>query len=353
MSKTKYNIKDLSHEELFAFFEKLHERPFRAKQLNDALYMKRIKHFDDITNFPQALRDKLNDTFTVSSLKWEKEEISQDGSRKFLYKTDDKGLPLETVFLPNIANVGDGGERNTLCISTMSGCPVNCKFCATGRLGYNGALKTSEILDQLLQTANVVMSGINNLVLMGMGEPLLNYDNVVAAIRILSTLHIFNKRDITISTVGIPARIADLTNLELHTKLAVSLHSPMDSVRQELIPLAKSYTLDELLESLEYYYRASHLPVTYEYILFKGVNDSDKDAEKLTRIARRFPSKINLIPYNDISFIDADIGLEPASTEEIAAFAKKLHNENVMVITRKSQGQDISAACGQLAAKEM
>jgi len=231
----------------------------------------------------------------------------------------------------------------------MVGCPINCRFCATARIGFKRNLDVAEIIDQIFLTENNTQKSIDNIVFMGMGEPFLNYSNVVNSLKIISKNEIVSKKNITVSTIGIPEKIIDFAKEEMKIKLAISLHSAFDDVRKTLIPVAKKYQIEDLLKALEYYYRATKMPITFEYILLKNLNDSEKDIKKIAKIARRFPAKINLIPFNDISFVAQNIDLIPASENEIKIFAKKLYNENVMTITRKSQGSDIAAACGQLA----
>jgi 23S rRNA (adenine2503-C2)-methyltransferase len=182
---------------------------------------------------------------------------------------------------------------------------------------------------------------------MGMGEPFLNYDNVVQGVKIIRRFNIL--QGITISTIGLPDKISEFANMGLKIKLSLSLHSPFNEIREKLIPISKKYKIEDILKALDYYYRNIHLPITIEYIVFKGLNDRDEDIKKLARIAKRFPAVINLIPYNDISFIAPELDLIPSNEVEIKDFARKLYNEDVVAITRKSQGQDISAACGMLA----
>ena len=344
----KNNIKNLSKEELFNYFENIGENKFRTNQLQNAIYNNRTSDFQSISNFSANLKNKLEQDFNIVSLELIKTMLSSDGSTKFIFKTEDNNF-IESVFLPNNSNA-DASNRNTICVSTMAGCPVGCKFCATGNFGYKRNLDIAEILDQILFIQQYFSDiKIKNAVFMGMGEPFLNYNNLISAIRLILEFSLLNSKGITISTIGIPAAILDFANEGLKIKLALSLHSPFDNNRQKLIPIAKKYKIEEILKSLDFYYRSTHLPITLEYILFKGLNDSNKDIKKLARIARRFPSVINLIPYNNIS---KNLDLIPCNETEIKEFAKKLHNENIVVITRKSQGQDISAACGMLVCNE-
>ena len=393
---SKISIKNLTENELLEFFNEINEKKFRAKQLFDALYKKRINSFSEITNFPAQLINILDKNFTVNSLTVENIFESNDSSKKILFNTKDNEF-VETVFLPNSqmnAKHEATSQKEKLrvkhtqsvCVSTMVGCPINCKFCATAKIGFKRNLEVSEIIDQIfltdryltnkhsfsacknldvlheeifqkekLQVKNRHLS-VDNIVFMGMGEPFLNYENVINSLKIISKNEIISKKNITVSTVGIPEKIIDFANEDLKIKLALSLHSPFDEVRKTLIPVAKKYSIEEILKALDYYYQTTKIPITFEYILFKNLNDRDEDVKKLARISRRFPSKINIIPFNDISFIDnlncissEGIDLIPATVEEIKIFAKKLYDKNVMAITRKSQGSDIAAACGQLA----
>ena len=341
----KNNIKNLSKEELFAYFENIGEKKFRANQLCNAIYNNKISSFQSISNFSSAIKTKLEQDFNLVSLELADKMVSDDGTTKFIFRTFDNNI-IESVFLPNNNNT-DASDRNTLCISTMVGCYIGCKFCATGYLGYKRNLDVSEILEQILFIQqHFSETKIRNAVFMGMGEPLLNFDNLIRAIRIILEFKLLNSKGITISTIGIPDAIVNLANEGLKIKLAFSLHSAHNNIRQTLIPTAKKYSIEEILKSLDYYYRNTHLPLTIEYILFKGINDSDEDVKKLIRIARRFPSTINLIPYNDIG---RELDIIPCNSSDIKDFARKLYNEDILVITRKSQGQDISAACGMLA----
>ncbi len=340
-------IKNLSLNELNQYFELLEEKKFRTKQLLEAIYKNRVNSFDEISNFPKELRQKLSEDFSLTSLEFVDYVQSQDNSKKILYKVKNSNDDfIETIFLPNSKNLYTA-PINTLCISTMLGCPINCAFCATAKLGFNRNLTVSEILDQVLLTEQIFNQKINNVVLMGMGEPLLNYNNVLEALKILTTYNIINRKNITLSTVGIPQKIIQLADSDIKTKLALSLHSPFDEVRKQLIPNA--YKLNEIFKALDYYYKKTKLAITFEYILFKTINNREEDIQKLVKLSRRFPSKINIIPFNDISFTGTSQNFSGASIDEISLFAEKLNKEKVLAIVRNSQGQDIAAACGQLA----
>ena len=342
-------IKNLVEQDLYIFFESIGEKKFRTQQLFNALYQQRINNFDTISTFSVQLKEQLKNNFLIDSIEVETIRESSDGSKKILYKIINENINkkeyIETVFLPN--NVNNKNKKNTICISTMIGCPVNCKFCATAKLGYKRNLTTSEIIDQILITERILNQKINNVVIMGMGEPLLNYDNTINAIKILIKHNIINHRNITLSTIGFPPKIIELADSNLKIKLALSLHSPFDDIRKSIIPLANS--LSDTFSAIEYYYKKTKLSITFEYILFSGLNNRDRDVFQLLKLTKKIPSKVNIIPFNDISFTKAKHDLKAATNKEINLFSKKLYQKNIMAIIRKSQGQDIEAACGQLA----
>ncbi|MCL2040122.1 MAG: 23S rRNA (adenine(2503)-C(2))-methyltransferase RlmN [Bacteroidetes bacterium] len=341
----KKNIKNLSKDELLGYFDKINEKRFRINQLYNAIYVNRITSFEAITNFSNQLKTQLDTDFYIQSLKLKDTMTSSDGSVKFLFETLDNNY-IESVFLPNN---NTENEHNTLCLSTMIGCPVGCNFCASGRLNYVRNLDIAEIIEQIMFIQNYFPSlKIRNAVFMGIGEPLLNYDNLVNAVKIILEFNLLNRKGITISTIGIPNSIVNLANSGLKIKVAFSLHFPNDNVRNKYIPT--NFKIEEILKALDYYYQNTRLPITIEYILLEGINDSDSDIKKLVSIARRFPSVINLIPYNS-SF--PDLGFAGCDDAKTKYFARKLYNEDILVITRKSQGKDIFAACGMLAHKMM
>ena len=339
-------IKDLTTLELDNYFEKIDEKKFRTKQLFNALYQQKINNFNEITTFSSSLKKQLEENFYINSLELETIRESIDGTKKILYSIVNKNEFIETVFLPN--NVNDTtNKKNTICISTMLGCPVNCIFCATAKLGFKRTLTASEIIDQILITEKIINKKIDNVVIMGMGEPLLNFNNTILAIRTLIENNIIKHRNITLSTIGIPDKIIELADSNIKIKLALSLHSPFDDIRKTLIPMASN--LSDIFNSLEYYYKKTKLPITFEYILLKGLNNRNIDILQLSKLIKKFPSKINIIPFNDISFTNTDYDIKAANTKEINIFSKKLYQNKIMSIIRKSQGQDIEAACGQLA----
>lgn len=281
-------------------------------------------------------------------------QYSKDGTTKFLFRLND-GKAIESVLIPAETLDEDPKlKRLTLCVSSQVGCALNCSFCATGKLGYTRNLKPSEIVDQVLQVEKETQKKISNIVFMGMGEPLHNLENVVKAIDILSNSveKIISRKKITISTAGIVPKILELAEIPKPVKLAISLHSTTNGVRQKIMPIAKKWNIQSLRESIVEYYRKTIIPITYEYILFDGLNNSTEDAKRLAKFARTVPSKVNIIPFHDISFTNPTgfaKELKPASQEQINEFVTQLRNLGVNVYVRTSSGVDIDAACGQLA----
>ena len=341
-------IRNLSFNELKRWSEKNNLPKYRTDQIFLAIYSGNINDFDKITTLPSDLRDLLNEDFLAVSLELIDEIHSLDGSIKFLLRTYDNKF-IESVFMPY-----DSG-RNTLCISTMTGCPIGCKFCASGKIGDSRKLTQAEILDQVFIAQSKLNSKLTNLVYMGMGEPFLNYENTISSIEMLTNEKnkIFSRRKITLSTVGVPLKIRQLANMKEPVKLALSLHATTEGDRNKIIPTNKTYPISEIMNDIEYYYRKTHLPITYEYILFAGFNDSDNDAKRLAKIARRVSSKINIIPLNDISFTGIETNLKPADEDGITLFIEMLESYGVTATLRRSYGQDISAACGQLAGNKI
>jgi 23S rRNA (adenine2503-C2)-methyltransferase len=321
---------------------------YRISQIFNEIYIQRKDTFDDMLLLPQKLRKLLNDNYKINSLELLKRSNSNDGSIKFLFELHDRSN-IETVFMPKINNETGLPERTTLCISTMTGCPVGCIFCATGTIKKGRNLDVSEVISQILLTEKYLEQKISNIVIMGMGEPLLNFENVSKSLAILTDNNKLNisRKKITLSTIGIPTQIIELSKIDRPVKLSLSLHSTKDNIRQKLIPIAKSYKLQSIYDSLEQYYKQTKIPVTYEYILFEGINDTLEDASTLVKISKRFPSKINIIPFNDISFV-VNFGLNPSSLEKTENFIQYLRDKNVTVTLRESFGRDIAAACGQL-----
>ncbi len=345
----KEHIKDLTPQELREKIETLGEKPFRGDQIFREIYARRNFNFEEMTSLPKDFRNSLNEHLRMDSLHLINKQHSSDGSIKFLFGLDD-GNSIEAVLIPEKNETG----RMTLCISSQSGCAFGCKFCATGQIGFKKHLSPGEIVDQVLLAERISGEEIDNIVFMGMGEPLHNYKNVVKAVRIMTDklAPVINPKGITVSTVGVASKIMRLAEEELGVKLAVSLHATTNGLRQNLMPIAKKWDLTELGDAIEYFYRSTRIPITYEYIVFDNLNDSYEDAKRLAKFSRRVPSKVNLIPFNDISSVAPEgvlKELKPAQPDRIRTFAGYLRDMKVPVFVRYSAGADIDAACGQLA----
>jgi 23S rRNA (adenine2503-C2)-methyltransferase len=306
--------------------------------------------FSEMQNISKELRNKLAANCELQTLKL----VTTQGSlssetKKYLFSTSE-GRMIESVVIPE-------KDRKTLCISTQVGCPLDCKFCATGLMGYKRNLSTGEIVDQYLLTAKEYgKENITNIVFMGMGEPLLNYEATLKSVEIFThelTKGLSRKR-ITISTAGIATKIKDLADKNLRVKLAFSLHSVFEDVRSRIMPINKKYSLKENIEALKYYAKKTRTRITFEYTMLKNLNDLDKDVKALTKLCSSLPSKINIIPFNSIKHMNPggiSSELEPTSISDIHLFADKLRDNNITVMIRETQGDDIAAACGQLAVK--
>ena len=331
---------------------------FRSEQIYLWLYGKRATSFAQMTDLPKALIAKLMDRFEIPKLIVEHVSESVDGTRKFLFGLEE-GYSIETVLIPSEMRDDEGeARRKTICVSTQVGCPLDCKFCATGTLKLKRNLTAGEILLQIFEVERITGEEITNMVFMGMGEPMLNYDHVVRALRIITDpkTELLGKRRITVSTSGIPEAIRKFAHEGLNVKLALSLHATTNALRTKLMPINKRYPLEEVLSAMDEYYAVTKIPITYEYILFKGLNDSEADARRLAKIARRTPSKVNVIPFHPIDFTDPhgiSAELRPASHNDFTHFLALLKREGVQVMVRSSSGKDIEAACGQLALAEL
>ncbi|PLX31499.1 MAG: 23S rRNA (adenine(2503)-C(2))-methyltransferase RlmN [Ignavibacteria bacterium] len=328
---------------------------YRADQLYTWLYAKGVTSFDGCRNLPKELRSELQHRYRITRPVCSTEQVSSDGTRKFLFELED-GRKVETVLIP--AESLDEGQpkRLTICVSTQVGCPLDCKFCATASMKLKRNLTTGEILGQYAEVQRRSDQRISNLVFMGMGEPLLNYDNVLRTVDILTdeAVGAIAASHITLSTAGLAEGIRKLADDGRKIKLALSLHATTDDVRTRLMPINKKYPLQTIIDAAEYYYRSTRRAVTYEYILFDGINDADDDIRRLVKLTRRFPSKVNIIPFHPIENAYPDgppLHLSPPAMHHIEDFADKLRREGVTVMLRSSSGRDIDAACGQLAVK--
>ena len=359
MKKT--SLKGLTLKELQEFALSIGEKKFRGAQLFDWLYAKEATDFSAMTSLPKALQGKLAACASIDSLTVVgTQESPLDGTRKLLLELTD-GRRIESVLIPPRTAFKDSGadaeeeqKRLTLCVSTQVGCPLDCRFCATGQMGYARNLTSGEIVDQVLAAKKASGRRITNLVYMGMGEPLLNYDNVMKSIEIATDGLGIAARRITVSTAGWVPGILRMADENRKVKLAISLHSLDQSSREELMPVAKKYPLDALLDAARHYYRKVRRRVTFEYILFEGWNDREEDAKRLVALAKAVPSKLNIIPFHSIGPPSpAGLRLRPASAGSTEAFAGRLRRLNLDVFVRSSAGEDIAAACGQLAVRSL
>ncbi len=341
----KTDIRALNKAQLKEWFVAHNEKPFRAQQVYEWLWQKSLKNFDDMTNISLPLRNLLKSHFVINHIKVDDMQRSEDGTIKNAVKLHD-GRIVESVLIPT-------DKRITACISSQVGCSLDCTFCATARLKRMRNLNPDEIYDQVVtikqQADEFFNRPLTNIVFMGMGEPLLNYKNVLEAIGKITHdegLGMSAKR-ITLSTVGVTKLIKKLADDEVKFNLAVSLHSAIDEKRSKLMPINETNTLDELADALRYWYSKTKRKVTYEYVVWEGINDKREDAEALAKFCQIIPSKVNLIEYNPID----DGPYQQASPAAIALYERILGAHDVVVNVRRSRGKDIDAACGQLANK--
>lgn len=349
-SNEKIQLKGLTLSELEEYFISFGQPKFRAQQVFNWMYNHVSFDFSEMKNLSKDLRKFLEDNCDLQTLSLATiQDSPSTGTKKYLFNTFDN-RKIESVLIPE-------KERNTLCISTQVGCPLDCKFCATGLMGYKRNLNVGEIVDQYLLIAkDIGKEKITNIVYMGMGEPLLNFDNSLKSIEIFTheLTKGLSRARITLSTAGISIKILELIERNIRIKLAFSLHSPFEEMRNKIMPINKKYSLHENLEALKKYAQNSRTRITFEYTMLKGFNDRNEDAKELTRICSRLPSKINIIPFNSIKHMSPggiSAELEPTPLNEIHRFADKLRANNITVMIRETQGDDIAAACGQLAVK--
>lgn len=346
MENEKKNIRNLSLGDLEAYFNTMNEKKFRAKQVYEWLWQKQAHSFETMTNLSKGLRIKLNDHFTLPALTVDATQHSVDGTIKNRFKTHDGHL-VEGVLIPT-------ASRNTACVSSQVGCSLSCKFCATGYMDRKRNLDFDEIYDEVVlinqQCEEIYNKKLSNIVFMGMGEPLLNYKNVLRAIDKISSpegLGMSPKR-ITVSTAGVAKMIRQLGDDKVRFKLAVSLHAANDKKRNEIMPVNESNNLKSLIDALNYFYRQTQNEITFEYILFKNFNDSLQDADELIKIYRQVPADlVNIIEYNPIDAAQ----FEKPEEDTVLQFMHYLERHKVNARLRRSRGIDIDAACGQLANK--
>ena len=340
------NIRNLSLSELENYFAEIEEKKFRAKQVYEWLWQKHAGSFEAMTNLSKDLRLKLSEHFSLPALTIDTTQYSADGTVKSRFKTFDNHF-VEGVLIPT-------EERKTACVSSQIGCSLSCKFCATGYLERKRNLTFDEIYDEVVlinqQSERVYDKKLSNIVFMGMGEPLLNYQNVLKAIeRITAEDGLFmSPKRITVSTAGVAKQIKKLGEDKVRFKLALSLHAANDKKRNEIMPINESNNIKALIDALNYFYKQTGNEITFEYILFQNFNDSQKDAEELVKVYRQVPADlVNIIEYNPID----EFKFSKPSEEVIENFMKYLEKHKVNARLRRSRGKDIDAACGQLANK--
>ena len=345
MNTTKKDIRKLSQAEIEDYFKEIGEKSFRAKQVYEWLWKKNAHQFDDMTNISKALREQLGESFQIQPVEVDLLQKSNDGTIKNAVKLHD-GNVVESVLIPT-------DTRTTACVSSQVGCSLDCTFCATAQLKRMRNLTAAEIVDQVViideESKRYFNRPLSNIVFMGMGEPLLNYNEVISAIKKITLpegLGMSPKR-ITVSTSGIPKMIEKLADDDLRVNLAVSLHSAREAVRNVIMPFTVKFPLTDLMDSLQYWYQQTGLRITFEYIVWGGINDKKEDIDALVKFCKKVPSKVNIIEYNSI-----DDGIyKQASEQAIDNYIKALESNNIVVNVRRSRGKDIDAACGQLANK--
>ena len=345
VSAVTLNLLDLDRQGLEDYFSELGEKSFRASQVVQWIHQKGVTDFQQMSNLSQALRDHLQNHAVIHTPEVVYDATSTDGTRKWLLQLDD-GNRIETVYIPE-------DDRGTLCVSSQVGCALDCSFCSTGRRGFNRNLSTAEIISQVLLATRLIDEEkkpgrkVTNVVLMGMGEPLLNVDNVVRAVRIMMDDFAYglSKRRVTVSTAGVvPAmdRLGDILDM----RLAVSLHASDDELRNSLVPLNNKYPLRELMAACRRFIdkQNTRSRITFEYVLLDGVNDSDQHAHQLIKLVKGIPTLMNLIPFNPFT----GSGYKTSPLKRVARFNKILADAGITTVVRRTRGEDIDAACGQL-----
>ncbi|WP_410522736.1 23S rRNA (adenine(2503)-C(2))-methyltransferase RlmN [Pedobacter sp. BS3] len=346
VSIKKIDIREICFDDLKKNVVEMGEQAFRAKQIWEWLWAKSAQNFDEMSNLSKALRDKLSSRFSINSVAISQSQLSADKTIKNTFRLHDNHI-IEGVLIPT-------PERMTACVSSQVGCSLTCKFCATGYMERKRNLTAAEIYDQVVlidkQSKQHYNQPLTNIVYMGMGEPLLNYANVLRSVERITAddgLNMAAKR-ITVSTAGIAKMIKKLGDDQVKFNLALSLHAANDSKRNEIMPINEQNSLRALAEALKYYYAKTKNPVTYEYIIFDNFNDGLTDAMELAKFCKHLPCKVNIIEYNPISFAS----FQNAEQDKTEIFAEYLRKQGIITNIRRSRGKDIDAACGQLAVKE-
>lgn len=342
---TKTSIKSLFRDELTAKLNSLDEPAYRADQVLQWVYQKRADSFDQMTNLPAALRQKLAASFELNAVHSLSTRHATDTTEKFLFRLHDNAL-IETVLIPSTPGLTSQSDRQTVCVSTQVGCAFGCKFCASGLQGLKRNLNAGEIVDQVVAVCRITNQRVANLVIMGMGEPLANYESLMRALKILNAPWALGigARKITVSTAGIVPGIRQLADEPMQFRLAISLHGATDEVRNQIMPINRKYPLEELLAACEYYCQTKERMLTFEYVLIDGVNDTLEQAHKLGAMARRLHAKVNLIPYNPVE----GLPWKRPDRDRCKMFQHTLKSHGIAATLRTEKGTDINAACGQL-----
>lgn len=338
-SSTKTDIKSLYYEELCQYITSLDEKQYRAKQLYEWMHIHLARSYDDMTNISKKLRTYLRDNTLYTRLDIEDVQVSKiDGTKKYLFRLDDSNM-IESVLMRYKHGL-------SVCISSQVGCKMGCKFCASTINGFVRNLSASEMLDQIYAISCDVKERISNVVVMGMGEPLDNYDNLIRFIRLLTDDKGLNisERNVTVSTCGLVPNIYRMSLEKLNITLALSLHASSQKIRETIMPIANTYDISEVIDAMNHYANTSGRRVTYEYTLIAGVNDTAYDADRLSKLLRGQMCHVNLIPVNPLR----EYTLEPSDKGSILAFQKKLEKNAINVTIRREMGRDIDGACGQL-----
>ncbi|MDP5157327.1 MAG: 23S rRNA (adenine(2503)-C(2))-methyltransferase RlmN [Flaviramulus sp.] len=345
MVSQKKDIRALTKEQLRDFFVKQGDKAFRGNQVFEWLWQKSAHAFEDMTNISKETRQMLEDNFVINHIKVDNMQRSSDGTVKNAVRLHD-GLIVESVLIPT-------ATRTTACVSSQVGCSLDCRFCATARLKRMRNLNPDEIYDQVVaidkESRLYFNRPLSNIVFMGMGEPLMNYNNVIKAIDKITSdegLGMSPKR-ITVSTSGVPKMIKKMADDDVKFNLAVSLHSAIDEVRTSIMPFNETFPLNDLRESLEYWHEKTNRKISYEYVVWKGINDSQKDIDAFVKFCKHVPCKVNIIEYNPID----DGEFQQANNEALENYINSLEKNRIVVNVRRSRGKDIDAACGQLANK--
>lgn len=333
------DIKSLTLLQLKEEMASIGEKPFRAGQIYKWLHVKLVSSFEEMTDLSAALREKLSSEYEITDLKKLEVQVSKDdGTRKYLFELGD-GNTVESVLMRY-------HHGNSVCISSQVGCRMGCKFCASTIGGCIRSLEPSEMLDQIYKITNDINERVSNVVVMGMGEPLENFDNLIRFITLVTDENGLNisQRNITVSTCGLVPEIRKLADLHLSITLAISLHAGTDEKRKALMPIANKYSLDELLDACSYYFKETGRRLTFEYALIAGVNDTPADADEISNLARKVSAHVNLIPVNPVT----ETGFRPTSGKDTNAFKQALEKRGVNSTVRREMGRDIDGACGQL-----